>query len=195
MLYPRLTDWYAQYKVTVPPGVSGPWEVSQFEITPEAARLSCITDLGRYVTAGWHTQLTCDGKIIMSDTRAEIDDHRELFRRAKGHVLIHGLGLGMALSGVARKPEVSHVTVVELAEDVLHLVQGHYTEMYGDKVTYVQDDALTWKPPAGQRYGAVWHDIWPTICETNLEQMKRLHRRFGRRAEWQGSWAREQIVR
>ena len=91
------------------------------------------------------------------------------------------------------KPEVEHVTVVELSKDVIALVAGHYKARYGDRLTVVHADALDWKPPKGARYDAVWHDIWPDICGDNWETMKRLHRKYGRRCDWQNSWCRYQV--
>lgn len=35
--------------------------------------------------------------------------------------------------------------------------------------------------------------IWPEIVTTNLPEMTRLHRKYGRRVGWQGSWCREQL--
>ena len=63
----------------------------------------------------------------------------------------------------------------------------------------VQADAFTVKlprpslflhVPRDTRYDVVWHDIWDNICADNLPEMHRLHRRYGRRCDWQGSWAR-----
>jgi hypothetical protein len=52
---------------------------------------------------------------------------------------------------------------------------------------------MEYRPDAGARFGAIWHDIWDSICEDNLDQMKTLHRRYGRRCDWQGSWGRDTI--
>jgi spermidine synthase len=133
----------------------------------------------------------------MSDTPAEQDDHREFVQRARGRILINGLGLGMVLQACLERRKwqsdeyaVEHATVVEISPAVIALVAPHYQARYGDRLTIVQADALTWQPPKGERYAAVWHDIWPDICTDNLPQMHTLHRRYGRRADWQGSWAR-----
>jgi spermidine synthase len=128
----------------------------------------------------------------MSDTPAECHDHWEPYCEARlrgGHVLIHGLGLGMLLNRILRDTECA-VTVVEKSADVIQLVAGHYTERHADRLTIVEGDALTWQPPRDVRYTVVWHDIWDNICADNLPDMHRLHRRFGRRCDWQGSWSR-----
>lgn len=177
-------------KVTVPEGQRGPWKITRFTIDEKTANDSLMRSVfgrgrGALVT-GEYTRLTCNGAVIMSDTPHEMRDHEPIVRRARGHVLINGLGLGMVLGAVMRKPDVETVTVVELDPDVIALVAPHYT---APNVTVVEGDALTWKPPRGARYEAVWHDIWSSICTDNLDSMTTLKRRYGRRSNWQGCWA------
>ena len=86
---------------------------------------------------------------------------------------------------------MERVTVVEVNQDVIDLVGPHYSALYGaHHVEIVHGDALTYQPPKKVRYGAVWHDIWANICPDNLPEMHKLHRRYGRRSDWQGSWSR-----
>jgi len=176
--------------VTVPEGASGEWRVERFTVSDDDVRLHNICASfrpgGRSMLAGTYTRLIRGRTLVMSDTRAEKRDHIGFVRRACGDVLINGLGLGMVCGAVLRKPDVTSVTVVELSSDVISLVGASYPE-----ATIVHADAMTWRPPSGVRYGAVWHDVWDDICEDNLPEMKTLHRRYGRRAAWQGSWARE----
>jgi hypothetical protein len=56
-------------------------------------------------------------------------------------------------------------------------------------------DALTMKWPPHTRWNIAWHDIWPSISRDNLPEMKYLHRSYGHRVLWQGSWSRELIKR
>ena len=123
----------------------------------------------------------------MSDTPDEKRGHYRFVWSAKGHVLINGLGLGMVLGAVLQNPAVTKATVVEISPDVIALVAPSYRD---PRVSIVCGDALTIEIEKGAKFGAVWHDIWDNICADNLEAMKTLHRRYGRRAEWQGSWAR-----
>ncbi len=182
-------------KVTVPEGNSGAWSVTKFTVGKEEAEFERLRSLfssnhGRGVPVGTYTRLTRGGDVIMSDTPDEIRDHAYMISNAVGHILINGLGLGVVLQACLRKPEVIHATVIEQSEDVISLVAPHYTEMFGERLEIINADAYEWKPPKGVRYGAVWHDIWDNICEDNLEGMKKLHRKYGRKCDWQGSWAR-----
>jgi hypothetical protein len=186
--------------VTVPEGESGPWQVRRFTVTDEGARwhnIRCMISggagAGRGIIPGKYTRLDRNGEVIMSDTPAEKRDHYTAVSMAEGEVLINGLGIGMVLNACARKPEVTKVTVVEASADVIALCASHYRRKYKRRVEIIHDDALAFTPPKGVTYGMVWHDIWDSISEDNLPQMKTLHRRYGKRAIWQGSWARELI--
>jgi hypothetical protein len=130
--------------------------------------------------------------LVMSDTPAEIRDHLSFIRKAAGHVLINGLGLGIVAEACLRKDEVTKVTVVELSEDVIALVGPTLQARWGDRLEIVNVSAFDYKPPKEVRYGTVWHDIWDYICSDNIEGMKKLHRKYGRRADWQGSWCRSE---
>jgi hypothetical protein len=187
-------------RVAVPEGERGPWRVERFEVTEDGARFHnfrCDFSPGGYrrrIVPGTYTRLMRGRTVVMSDTPAEQQDHSWFVRNVKGRALLHGLGLGMVLAAVLKKPEVTDVTVVEIDADVIALVGPHYEQMARDEgkpLAIIHGDALKWQPPKGARWGAVWHDIWDSISADNLPDMKTLHRRFGRRADWQGSWARE----
>jgi hypothetical protein len=185
-------------KVDVPEGQSGPWKIERFTVSDEDilvhnVRCSFKAGMGnRVMTAGTYTKLTRNGRTIMSDTPAEINDHTYFLHRAKGHVLVNGLGLGWIVEALLRKKEVKTITVVEKSKDVIDLVKQHYYDKCPKNkyLIIVHADALEYKPQKGQRYDAVWHDIWDNICGDNLEDMKKLHRKYGRKTDWQGSWCR-----
>ncbi len=181
-------------KVDVPEGESGPWKVARF--TPEgfSAVLFNAKNPARALKPGeTYTQLTRNGTVVMSDTPAEIRDHYSLAGHLRGRLLFNGLGLGVAMQGALDQPEVDHLTVVEISSNVLSLVASHYMTRYGNRLTIVHADALEWKPPPSVRYDAVWHDIWDDICGDNWPSMMKLHRKYGRRCDWQDSWCRDKI--
>jgi len=189
--------WWDKYKVDVPLGGIGDWAIEGFWVTEEDARNYNIraTFRGssrREVRPGSYTRLMHNGHLIMSDTPAEIRDHLEIIRRARGQVLLNGLGLGLVLRACLLKSEVEHITVIEIAPEVIALVAPHLHERFGDKFTVFEADALTWKAPKNSRWNIVWHDIFDAICTDNLPIMTRLKRRYGRRCDWQGCWAEEE---
>ena len=185
------------HKVDVPEGVSGDWRVERFEITERAASLERVrasfhAPYREPPPAGHYTRLTHRGSLVMSDTPAEIRDHWYAICQSKGNVLVNGLGLGVVVQAMLDRPQVDHLTVIELSPDVLSLIAPHYHSRFGDRLTTIQADALTWKPPVGVRYDVVWHDIWSDICSDNLPEMHKLHRKYGRRTDWQASWCRDE---
>ena len=188
-------------KVNVPYGEKGSWSLKPYEITKEKARFEgmrmAVHGRGyRAPRAGTYTVMYHNGKVIMSDTRAEMDDHRHFICQATGIVLINGLGLGVVVHNLLLKDKVEHIIIVEIDEDVIGLVGEHYLKMGHTRVTIIHADALTYDPGKGIRFDAVWHDIWPNITSDNIPTMSTLHRRYGQRLTptgFQDSWCRWQI--
>ena len=187
---------YENYKVTVPEGSKGIWKVEKFSITKKDTTRSIFSYGVRSPEPGDYTRLIRKGawNPIMSDTSAEIWDLYPLFSNACGYILINGLGLGVAVQGCLDKNSVRHVTVIEISQDLIDLVGSYYLKRYGDRLTIVCSDAFEYKPLKNIRYNAVWHDIWDNICSDNLPEMHKLHRKYGRRTDWQGSWCREECT-
>ena len=190
-----------RFRVIASGGQSGKWRLEQFEVTKKmsdrtALRAAACGRAREFVPPGTYHQLVRGQQIVMSTTRAEIDDHMPVLSALEdcdnGNVLITGLGLGMVLTAVLDTPGVDHVTVIEISEDVIGLVEPAYRAAgYDeDRLTIVHADALEWKPPKGARYAVAWHDIWDLISSDNLRSMHRLHRKYGRCTDWQGSWCR-----
>lgn len=183
-------------QVDVPDGKSGAWEVSTFEVSEADARFENIRTAFkpgcRTISPGKYKRLTRNGNVIMSNTPAEISDHLMFMFKAKvdgGDILINGLGLGVALTKILESDKVKSVTVIEKSKDVINLVAPTFA--HDKRVNIIHADAFEWKPPKDKRYDAVWHDIWDNICTDNLPEMTKLHRKYGRRVKWQGSWCKE----
>ena len=191
-----------EYKSDVPEGTSGDWRVERFTVSEADESLErmraiySFSSRGRYVPAGRYTRLMQGVAVVMSDTPDEIRDHNYAIYKAKGKCLINGLGLGIVVDLILQKPEVEFVTVIEISKDVIKLVGDHILRKgYGDRLQIIPTDAMEYKPPKGTHFGMVCHDIWNDLCGDNLEGMKKLHRRYGRSTDWQGSWGRELIQR
>lgn len=182
--------------INIPDVSFGPWKISEFEVSEKDASFFNLRAMfrpgARTITPGKYKRLTRYGSVIMSSTPAEIRDHLGFIYRSResgGHILINGLGLGVALKAILESDKVSSVTVIEISHYVIRMV-GPFFEN-DERVTIICDDAFEWKPPRGIRYSAVWHDIWDNICSDNLDGMRRLHRKYARITDWQGSWCRE----
>ena len=146
---------------------------------------------GRYVPPGEYTSLYINDNLWMSDTPDEASDHYEAYRKARGECLVAGLGIGLIINAILLKPEVAKVTVIENNPDVIELVGNVYKERFGDRIEIIEADIFTWKPPKDKIYDMVWFDIWEHLCVDNLQEMATLHRKYGRKAKWKGSWGKE----
>jgi len=184
-----------KYAVSVPEGTSGIWTIEKFEVGESGVgnirnQISAFTT-GRTVPDGNYTRLCRGLTTVMSDTPDEYKDCVGAIYNSKGKVLIVGLGLGMVLQEITKRPEVNHVTVIEKSHGVIELVSEHYNKMFGDKINIIEADIFKWKPKKEDHWDCVWFDIWDDLCTDNLSEMATLHRRFGRKADWKGSWGKE----
>jgi hypothetical protein len=175
--------------VNVPDGISGDWKVETFEVPKnDFSQMISLFKTGRSVPAGTYKRLMRNGHCVMSNTPDEIDDLKRFIWKAKGSVLVNGLGIGVLLKALLNNPEITDVTVIEKSEDVIKLVAPVY--LADSRVNIINDDAFEYKPPKDKKYDAVWHDIWDDICADNLDEMKRLHRKYGKKTKYQESWCR-----
>jgi len=198
-------------EINVPDGESGEWAISSFEISEDEASFynmrqlfsGARTGVNRAIKAGGYKRLTCHKGVVMSNTPAEISEHMPFFHAAiKANqtesglrFLINGLGLGMLIQMLMNDSiweNIEKIIVVEKSKDVIALAAPTYES---EKVEIIHADALEYKPEKGSRFSAVWHDIWTEICTDNYDDMKALHRKYGRLTDWQGSWSREYVER
>lgn len=182
-------------ELNLPTGVSGDWRLTKFTITPEGEKLHNLRELinrrTRFIEAGEYYGLYCNGKLIMSNTPAEVNDHYKFIQKAKGKVLIGGLGLGMVLKCLLEKKDVTKVVVVEQSTDVIKLVAPSYTNDL--RVEIVNANIFEYKPD--EAFDCAWFDILDDISGDEYPEMKKLHRRFGRYVGWSDSWCRNQSRR
>ena len=198
-------------KMDIEPCSRGDFVISRFKISTRDAIDFNTHHLAnghasRFILPGTYTRLMEkreegeiqeDGKkwiIWMSDTPAELNDHLEVYNRATGRVLIHGLGLGVIVNALILKSEVSEIEVWEIDEDLIKLVGPHLrakAKEHGTKLKIVHGDVWQHRPAKGVRWDVVWHDIWPGLGGDNLKPMQKLCARFRSRCEWQECWARD----
>lgn len=169
-------------------GQIGEAAISHFTIKTVEQGITSFREPHNWVPPGDYVRLHIGGQLVMSDTPMEWRTNLPIIYAARDHVLINGLGIGMVPTAILRKPQVEKVTIVEKSADVIALVGPSLND---PRVSIIHADALDYQPPKGVRYGAVWHDIWPSISGDNYPDMKRLHRKYARLADWQGSWCRD----
>lgn len=181
----------------IPEGSSGLWYVKKCVLTKpiicaHEGKLKSVppgnyTKLFRWTDSTIH--LT-EGECVMHDTPEELQTHLDFMMRARGRVLITGLGLGCVTRGCLANPAVRSVTVIELSTDVLRLV---YPFMPKDpKLTVVRDDARDWVRRHGTGFDVAWHDLW-TDTDAGEEHLQLVHMdllcSLAGKVQMQGAWA------
>jgi hypothetical protein len=181
-----------QRRVTVPTGELDGAEVRKIQVGRDLGNLRMAMS-GRSTKPGEYTALYVDGRLWMSDTDAEYSDHlpaiREIRREHTSRVLINGLGIGMVVQAALNCEHVERIDIVEFDQRVIDLVGPHYTR--DPRVTIHQADAYTIKWDREANWDVAWHDIWADLCTDSLPLMTKLHRKYGKRVRWQGSWGKE----
>jgi hypothetical protein len=179
-------------ELTIPDGKQGDWTISTVNVPPPhplTVARAMLRGGGRIVPQGVYKILKRNETIVMSNTPDELRDFRYFLSKASGSILINGLGLGVLVQGLLNKPEVTEITVIEKSIDVIKLVGPHYLK--DSRVTIINECCFDYSPPKGKRYNFIWHDIWDYITSDNLPEMKKLHRKYGRKTDHQFSWCRE----
>lgn len=148
---------------------------------------------------GVYTKLCINGRLWMSDTTAEKQDHYpallEMARRKARRVIVNGLGLGMIVKAALTLDHVEHIDVVEIDPRVAALVGRHYARdpRVHIHVADAYEQARRW--PAGTRWDVGWSDIWADLCTDDLPRLARLRRSYGRRCDWHDCWGRDELLR
>lgn len=183
----------------VPPGKQGDAEVAHFNISEADAKFSAMRAAfghpDELVTAGDYVSLKVHGGLMMSDTQHEQRTSLPFVQAAKGEVLIAGLGLGLVLVPVLKKPEVTRVVVVEKYVDVVTLVAPYLEHQ---KLLVAVGDIHEWTPPRGMKFDTIFFDIWANVCLDNVSDMNKLHHQFQRYLRsggWMDSWKRSELIR
>jgi len=179
--FPRMAKLLAPSKV-------GCAEISHYTIT----KLDVLRELmhGGPCEEGTVAILRVNGHIMMSDTRHERLTNWEIRAKAKGHVLMAGLGIGMILHALLKKAEVSSVTVIEKEADVIALVSPSLPQT--DKLNIVCADIFKWTPPPSAKYDTIYFDIWSDASNgAAIPDRRKLSARFRKYKApegWLGSW-------
>ena len=147
----------------IPAGTSGLWSIQKLNQKMSTViwrnKRPFVVPPGSYTILRRMTESTLhmDGEVVMEDTPIELVTHLQFMLRARGNVLVTGLGLGCVVRGLLANPNVTHITCIENSVDVLKLVAPH---MPTDRLEIVQADALEWTVQDKRPFDCAWHDLW-----------------------------------
>lgn len=185
----------------IPPQSRGLWTVARYEITPfrekVLAKMQSIGKVPAAPKAGVYTFLWClnedsllratkemPGEAVMNDFDSELRKHLEFICKARGRVLVTGLGLGCVVRGLLAAGRVEHVDVVERSPEVIEMCAASVAD---PRVTIHQADAREFRPKG--RYDFAWHDLFSADGEPALQVVHmELFKRFKRWVRIQGAW-------
>lgn len=181
----------------IAPGEAGLWSIKRFALChaldlgpryrPRELPPGTYTQLWRMTMAKLHT---AHGDLVMQDTPQELNTHLEFMLKARGRVLITGLGLGCVARGCAANPNVSEIVVIERDRHVLDLVGP--SMLPWSKIEIHQADAPAWIEADNSQWDCAWHDLWsdqdrgdPHLQVTHSRMMAALHGRVRVQGAWQ----------
>ena len=105
--------------------------------------------------------LTNGNNVWMSLNPNEIETMKPFVNKAKGHVLVLGLGLGYVPFMMALKQEVKSITIIEKDQDIIdlfnNLIAPHFVNK--NKIKIIHDDAINYVKK-NQRYDYIFADLW-----------------------------------
>lgn len=148
----------------IPESTSSLWSIHKKEIKePRIAKHrgkerfvfpGTITYLSKFTEASMHLP---HGEIIMEDSIYELNTHMGFMLKAKGNILITGLGLGCVIRGSLANGNAMHITCIERSKDVLKLVEPY---MPAKRLEIIEADALEWTKENKFKFDYAWHDLF-----------------------------------
>jgi hypothetical protein len=180
----------------VPEGECGRWTVQKRAMTEHDRQIYIRANV-KPVPPGPYTFLFClttptmltpPGVVVMNDFPCELQRHLEFVLKARGKVLVGGLGLGCVVRGLLCNPRVESIDIVERCQQVIDLCGDSVCD---PRVNIQKRDAYHGNVKGGP-WDFVWWDLWsdPEKSEPNLAVIHaELFKRFTDRCTHQGAWA------
>ena len=172
----------------------GKAEVNTFEITEREhfyskLRAQLNNKPEQIIEPGTYKRLFVNGELVMSNTNMEVDTHLKAISKAKGNVLVSGLGLGLYLTAVKDMEEVKSITVIEKSKDVIELIGKYYKN---DKIKIINDDIFKYE--TDEHFDLIWLDIWRDFNEDNLKEMELLRNKFSKNSNEILCWSEDILL-
>ena len=126
------------------------------------------TSLGYFSKPFNFISLSYKGVTWMSLNPNEINTMKDDIDKAKGNVLVFGLGLGYFPFMISLKEEVKSITIVEKDRNIISLFKKHLLNQFPhkEKINIIEIDALNYKFDDGH-FDYVYIDLWHN-CEDGI---------------------------
>ena len=192
------TGTFPRMPEVIPENRSGSYAVKHFTVSPQQSEMTLFRAMSCgeadvIVQPGTYAKLVQGDSVLMSDTQMERRSNIQVVYKARGRVLIGGLGLGMILKPILDKELVESVTVIEISREVIELVHPHLEH---EKLKVVQGNVFD--PPVNGKFDVIWMDIYPVISGSLVpyaEELEEIYRPMLSRWGWYGLWMEDEIRR
>lgn len=146
-----------------------PYEMFCYDDTRQMADGREIPCIGYFTESFRYPAVLQKGRLWMAITPNEVETMKADIAAAHGNILVLGLGLGYYAFMTAQMENVSHVTVVELDENVIRLFEEELLPQFPnkEKIRVINADAFAYveKEAAGEQYDFVYADIWHDVLD------------------------------
>jgi hypothetical protein len=188
----------ARVPVAIEPQSFGDWVIKRHTL-PEKYRAGFewpdYTILQHTVAPNWgNMHLYGDDHpplaVVMEDSPRELRKHLPIWMKARGRVLITGLGLGCVVRGLLASTCVEYIDVVEIDADIIRICGAEFAG--NPRVAMHQGDAMTMQFPPGETWDCAWHDLWMDEGDGDDRLQTRHAQLIGNYADRiaaQGAWA------
>jgi hypothetical protein len=108
--------------------------------------------------------------VVMSLTPMEVMSQRAGLRKARGNVIMGGLGLGWLALRVLERKQVKHLTVVDNDREVIRVFGEPLKKKFGDKLLLLHGDFYETALDDSAKYDTVLADIWNEYGEASYNR-------------------------
>ena len=97
----------------------------------------------------------------MSLNPNEIETMKPYIKKAKGNVLVLGLGMGYVPYMISLKDEVKSITIIEKDKEIIDLFKKNLLPLFvnRNKITIIEDDAINYVAE-NNKYDYIFADLW-----------------------------------
>ena len=135
--------------------------------------------IGYFTSDFPYLALTEGNNVWMSLNPNEIETMKPYIAKAKGNVLVLGLGMGYVPYMVSLKEEVKSITIIEKDKEIIELFKKALLPLFPnkDKIKIIEDDAIRYLNKKEATYDYIFADLWhdPEDGLSLFVQLKRIN--------------------
>ena len=117
--------------------------------------------IGYFANEFPYLALTEGNNVWMSLNPNDIETMKPYIKKAKGNVLVLGLGMGYVPYMISLKDEVKSITIIEKDKEIIDLFKKNLLPLFvnRNKITIIEDDAINYVAE-NNKYDYIFADLW-----------------------------------